>query len=66
MTYELLKDPDLGLEALPVLDLGSRDLLDGAALPRLDMCCRANVTIGALAQGLPSESKRQTDLSVKI
>jgi len=49
---ERLEDPDLGLEALPVLDLGPGDCLDSSPLSIFAMRAPTDFAIGALAERL--------------
>ena len=49
-SYHCLQNLDLSLEALPVLDLGSGDLLDGSLLAGVSVGGGADSSIGALAK----------------
>ena len=59
VTYQSLQDLDFRQEAIPVANLGTRDLFDGAALARRDMRCCSYLAIGALAKLL--EKKERLD-----
>ena len=51
-TYESLKDFDLWLETVPVLDLWPSDCLDSSFLSIFAMNSSTNLTIGAFAERL--------------
>ena len=54
-TYKSLEDFDLGLEAIPVLNLGAQNDLDGSSLSRFLVNRPAHFAIRALAQLLYQE-----------
>ena len=57
ITYQGLQDLDFRQEAIPVANLGTRDLFDGAALAGCDMLCCSYLAVGALTKLLEKKDR---------